>query len=130
MHLNDSMAGNNAEISLLNIGAQGNEQIKYERTAYLYAYAGIVAIGIVSFTLRSFSFYFMCLRISRNLHDMMFRGVVRAKMIFFSNNPSGRILNRFARDISNVDSMLPNVMFEITQVGYDLVKQFRIFVCE
>lgn len=48
---------------------------------------------------------------------MLFRGVTRAKMLFFNNNPSGRILNRFARDIYNVDSLLPESMFEVFDVS-------------
>lgn len=59
----------------------------------------------------------MCLQISINLHDMIFRGISRAKMIFFNNNPSGRILNRFARDINNVDTLLPNILFDVCDVS-------------
>lgn len=84
---------------------------------YIIAYACILVVGIIFYLVRSISFYQMCLRISINLHDMIFRGVTRAKMIFFNNNPSGRILNRFARDINNVDSMLPNALFDVIKVS-------------
>lgn len=109
-HLNVSLAENVNQISY-------NETISSERMAYLYTYAGILTLGIASFMFRSFAFYYMCLSISRNLHDTMFRGVARAKMSFFNNNPSGRILNRFARDINNIDSVLPNVMYDIINVS-------------
>lgn len=59
----------------------------------------------------------MCIRISMNLHDMMFRGISRAKMIFFNNNPSGRTLNRFARDIDSVDSLLPTIIVDVLDVS-------------
>lgn len=49
------------------------------------------------------------------MHDMIFRSLSRAKMIFFNNNPSGRVLNRFSRDMSNVDTLLPNISIEVLQ---------------
>lgn len=58
---------------------------------------------------------------------MIFRGISRAKMIFFNNNPSGRILNRFARDINNVDTLLPNVMFDVCDVSAFLNHFIRFF---
>lgn len=60
----------------------------------------------------------MCLRISINLHDMMFRAISRAKMLFFNNNSSGRILNRFSRDIANVDDALPHTMNDVFEVSF------------
>lgn len=54
---------------------------------------------------------------SRNLHDRMFRGITRAWMSFFNANPSGRILNRFSKDIDTVDTFLPLCLFEGIVVG-------------
>lgn len=102
--------------------AQESQEIKQGRTAFLYTYTGIIVVGVFTYTLRSISFYRMCLRISINLHDMMLRGVTRAKMIFFKNNPSGRILNRFARDINNADSLLPNSMYGVIDVSFTCFK--------
>lgn len=36
----------------------------------------------------------------------MLQRIVRAKYIFFSSNPVGRILNRFSKDISIIDNNL------------------------
>lgn len=87
-----------------------------QRESYLIVYSTIIASILISFVLRSFSFFRMCVRISINLHDMIFRGVTRAKMLFFNNNPSGRVLNRFARDMCNVDSVLPDALFNVIEV--------------
>lgn len=57
---------------------------------------------------------------------MMFRAISRAKMLFFNNNPSGRILNRFSRDIDNVDSALPNTMVDVFDVSLiSILKHFE-----
>lgn len=87
-----------------------------KRESYLIVYATIIASIIITFLLRSFAFFRMCVRISINLHDLIFRGVTRAKMLFFNNNPSGRVLNRFARDMCNVDSLLPDALFNVIEV--------------
>lgn len=88
-----------------------------QRESYLIVYTTIIASILITFLLRSFSFFRMCVRISINLHDMIFRGVTCAKMLFFNNNPSGRVLNRFARDMCNVDSLLPEALFNVIEVN-------------
>lgn len=97
------------------------ESVMQEREMFLIVYTCVMVVGTICFLVRSFSFFRMCLRISINLHDMIFRGVTRAKMIFFNNNPSGRVLNRFARDINNVDSLVPNIMVDVADVKYQLL---------
>lgn len=78
-----------------------------ERQQYILIYAILIAIFIYLIVQRTFSFFYVCLRISMNLHDRMFRGLTRATMHFFNNNPSGRILNRFSKDIGAIDTSLP-----------------------
>ncbi|XP_015596918.1 multidrug resistance-associated protein 4 isoform X2 [Cephus cinctus] len=85
-------------------------------TAYIYIYTGIViAIFFVGIT-RSISFYTLCMRCSQKLHDSMFRSLIRTSMRFFDVNPSGRILNRFSKDMLAVDELLPKAMLDAGQV--------------
>ncbi|CRL07776.1 CLUMA_CG020730, isoform A [Clunio marinus] len=81
-----------------------------ERFVYFYT-GGIVALTIFM-TCRSFAFYHMSLRISMNLHDQLFKGVTRAIMFFFHSNSTGRILNRFSKDMGTIDSLLPTVVID------------------
>ena len=39
------------------------------------------------------------------LHSNMIRGVMFAPMLFFESNPSGRILNRFAGDVTDIEQV-------------------------
>ena len=59
----------------------------------------------------------ICLKISLRLHDGLFNGIIRACMHFFNTNSSGRILNRFSSDISNVDVALPQSMLDSLEVS-------------
>lgn len=85
-----------------------------ENSAYLYL--GIVAAMVISALLTSYAFFKFCVRASTVLHNEMFSKIVYATMWFFNNNPSGRILNRFSKDIGAVDEVLPLNMADTFQV--------------
>lgn len=40
---------------------------------------------------------------ARRLHDAMLNSILRAPMVFFQTNPLGRIINRFAKDLGDID---------------------------
>lgn len=88
-----------------------------DRQRNIYIYSSSIVLVLALTLTRSFSFFTMCLRASRTLHDKLFRGIIRAKMVFFNNNPSGRILNRFSTDIGCIDSHLPVAMMDCLVVS-------------
>jgi ABC-type multidrug transport system fused ATPase/permease subunit len=78
---------------------------------------GSLIIGCMLITLlRSIMFVKNCMRASINLHNDMFSSILRGAMRFFDTNPSGRILNRFSKDIGTIDELLPRFMLESIQV--------------
>ena len=50
---------------------------------------------------------FGTIRASITLHNTLLQNLLRAPMSFFDTTPTGRIVNRFSRDIDEVDIMLP-----------------------
>lgn len=40
---------------------------------------------------------------ARRLHSAMLNSILRAPMVFFQTNPLGRIINRFAKDLGDID---------------------------
>ena len=81
----------------------------------------LVVLSIITFSssvflfLRGFNFYYIVLQASRRLHNRMLRRLVHTPMRFFDTNPSGRILNRFAKDIGFLDEQLPMVFYYFWQ---------------
>jgi ATP-binding cassette, subfamily C (CFTR/MRP), member 4 len=61
------------------------------------------------------------MRASKNLHNKMFVGVTHATMYFFNTNPSGRILNRFSKDMGQIDEILPSIMIDVIQIFLSLL---------
>ena len=59
------------------------------------------------------------MKASKNLHNQMFNGISYAHMYFFNTNPSGRILNRFSKDMGQIDEILPAVMIDVIQVKFN-----------
>ncbi|VAH36669.1 unnamed protein product [Triticum turgidum subsp. durum] len=68
---------------------------------------GILSFGQVLVTLtNSYWLITSSLRAAKRLHDYMLRSILRAPMVFFHTNPLGRIINRFSKDLGDIDRNL------------------------
>uniref|UniRef100_A0A8C5B493 Multidrug resistance-associated protein 4-like n=1 Tax=Gadus morhua TaxID=8049 RepID=A0A8C5B493_GADMO len=74
--------------------------------------AASVALGFV----RSLVFFNVLVRSAQSLHNAMFTAMLRSPVRFFDLNPIGRILNRFSKDIGQLDSLLPWTFVDFIQV--------------
>lgn len=82
----------------------------------IYIAGGFVISLFVFGLMRSLGFYTMCIKASQRLHDGMFRGIISTTMRFFDTNPSGRILNRFSKDLGATDEQLPKAILDASQI--------------
>jgi len=48
---------------------------------------------------------------SKKMHQTAFTHVMHSPVSFFDTTPVGRVLNRFTKDLDNVDNLLPQVKF-------------------
>ncbi|XP_016982738.1 probable multidrug resistance-associated protein lethal(2)03659 [Drosophila rhopaloa] len=107
---NDTVPINSTDPSIAPLTA-GEIQASVRQELVLF-YATILGATLIVYLIRTFGFFKMCLRISLHLHDRLFRGITRASMYFFNTNSSGRILNRFSKDIRTVDTDLPHTLLD------------------
>uniref|UniRef100_A0A0U9HZ93 Putative ABCC protein n=1 Tax=Chrysomela populi TaxID=154003 RepID=A0A0U9HZ93_CHRPP len=113
-------AANNTKYTVNVSSAKSNEINNIENSYdfiesqknYIYIYTIFIAGSIILTTARSLLFYQVCMNASKGLHNKMFSNVLKAPMRFFNTNPSGRILNRFSRDIGAVDEILPKATID------------------
>lgn len=87
------------------------------RQEHIVTYSVLLILTLIVYVTRTFGFFSMCLRISYRMHDMLFKGITQASMYFFNMNPSGRILNRFARDIGAIDYEIPETLIDCVLVS-------------
>ncbi|CAH0722564.1 unnamed protein product, partial [Brenthis ino] len=87
-----------------------------DTSQYLYVYTALIFCCIFFITARAFMFFKVCMTSSRNLHNDMFHSMLRGVMRFFDSNSSGRILNRFSKDIGALDELLPRFLLESIQI--------------
>lgn len=111
--------------------ASSNSNIVGKRHMFMTAYAILMTIAVVIYLYRTIGFFKFCLEIATSLHEQMFRGVTRAKMQFFHMNSSGRILNRFTKDMGCVDTSLPEVIADCANVSKhchnDIYSHYELF---
>ncbi|CAH0557787.1 unnamed protein product [Brassicogethes aeneus] len=84
-------------------------------------YSILLVLLILVIVTRTISFYRFCNSASSNMHNLMFKNVVHATMRFFNTNPSGRILNRFSKDINVADETIPLSAIETFQSGLQVL---------
>lgn len=96
-------------IEVLSATASNGEH-QEQRETFVTIYSVMLGLALILFLARTYGFFMMCLRVSLKLHDKLFGRIARATMQFFNINSSGRILNRFSRDIFAIDCNLPNSM--------------------
>lgn len=87
-----------------------------DRDTALWIYGAFIIASIILTSTRNIVFYKICMNASKNLHNLMFSSLLKAPMLFFDTNPSGRILNRFSKDVGAVDEILPRTMIESIQI--------------
>ncbi|KAF8391006.1 hypothetical protein HHK36_023306 [Tetracentron sinense] len=64
----------------------------------------LLSFGQVLVTLtNSYWLIISSLYAAKRLHDAMLNSILRAPMVFFHTNPIGRIINRFAKDLGDID---------------------------
>ena len=81
----------------------------------LVIYGSLVGASFIFLIIRALSFYLVSLRCSERLHDKMVAAVLQAPVVFFDSNPVGRIMNRFSKDISCMDDVLPKTFLRAIQ---------------
>ncbi|KAJ8668690.1 hypothetical protein QAD02_010353 [Eretmocerus hayati] len=95
--------------------ASNNETVS---TGSIDSFTGISVFGallmamIVSFFVKAVLFGTVCMNASTTIHKNMINRLLRAVTSFFDFNDSGTILNRFTKDLAQIDEFLPDRIFE------------------
>ncbi|XP_078099629.1 ATP-binding cassette sub-family C member 4 isoform X2 [Sander vitreus] len=106
----------------LNITAELNTDF------YLGVFGGLTAAVIFFGFFRNIVLFHVLVRSAQTLHNRMFNSILRTPVHFFDVNPIGRVLNRFSKDIGQLDSMLPWTFADFIQVFLQIVGTIAVSV--
>ncbi|XP_041047617.1 ATP-binding cassette sub-family C member 12 [Carcharodon carcharias] len=80
-----------------------NPQLGFYQLIYGMSIVIIIVLGVM----KGFVFTKFTLKASSTLHDNVFRKIIHSPMKFFDTTPIGRIINRFSKDMDEIDVRLP-----------------------
>ncbi|CAI7880577.1 unnamed protein product [Closterium sp. NIES-54] len=86
-----------------------------------------LATGLLS-SLRGVLLALGCLTSARSLHSRLLARVLRLPMAFFDSQPSGRLLNRFTRDMEQMDLQLPDTLLSYLSCLFQVVFAIMVIV--
>ncbi|CAB3994040.1 multidrug resistance-associated 1-like, partial [Paramuricea clavata] len=92
-----------------------------ENTRFLGIYAGVGIGQAIFVTSSSFLMAYASYRASTALHEKLLVNIMHLALAFFEVTPTGRILNRFSKDIDMVDSVIPAVLQQFLGSSFNVL---------
>ena len=94
---------------------------------YLWLILGHAVALLIAYIL---NYHVLC-NSGQNIHDMAITGIIKSPIRFFDQNPSGRILNRFSKDMAQMDELLPVALEDaITLFARTLGSSSKMLTCQ
>ncbi|XP_058296936.1 LOW QUALITY PROTEIN: ATP-binding cassette sub-family C member 12 [Hylobates moloch] len=98
---------------------------------YQWVYAASMVFVLVFGVTKGFVFTKTTLMASSSLHDTVFDKILKSPMSFFDTTPTGRLMNRFSKDMDELDVRLPfhaeNFLQQFFMVVFILVILAAVF---
>ncbi|XP_070786421.1 ATP-binding cassette sub-family C member 4-like isoform X1 [Enoplosus armatus] len=95
---------------------------------YLGVYGGLTGATIIFGFIRNLALFHVLVRCAQSLHNRMFTAILRTPVRFFDINPIGRVLNRFSKDIGQLDSNMPWTFVDFIQVFLQILSVIAVSV--
>ncbi|KAM6893207.1 ATP-binding cassette sub-family C member 4 [Lycodopsis pacificus] len=98
-----------------------NVTAELNTTFYLGVYGGLTVAVIIFGFLRNMLLFHVLVKSAQSLHNRMFTSILATPVRFFDVNPIGRVLNRFSKDIGQLDSNMPWTFVDFIQVFLQII---------
>ena len=90
---------------------------KQDADHWIWVLVAFAGAGICAHITSVLALFTMLLLGSTRLHRQMLKTVMHSPLKFFHTNPTGRILNRFSKDMGMQDEDLPWIIAEVSTVS-------------
>ncbi|KAG0014059.1 hypothetical protein BGZ80_010684 [Entomortierella chlamydospora] len=114
----------NANDKLAAGSAQEHPENYWIMTYFAWVISGTLVLALVS----SIFLIFLARRASMKLHSAMLAPLVRSPMSFFDVTSSGKIVNRFAHDVTAIDIQLPFVFLQLITMIFNALNIFGMCI--
>lgn len=95
--------------------------------SHIYYFVGLVGAATIAIMGRSYMFIYLTMKCSKRIHFESLQSVLEAKVpTFYDVTPMGQVINRFAQDLHNVDSILPDFFLQYLQHGFFVISAIII----
>ncbi|OMJ86286.1 hypothetical protein SteCoe_12274 [Stentor coeruleus] len=95
---------------------------------YIGVLGVLVGIYFFTFSLRNYSIIKCNLRSNIQLHNEALKSVALTDSLFFDKNPTGRIINRFSKDIGAIDGPLQAFAYESINAGVLIISNIIVAI--
>jgi ATP-binding cassette subfamily C (CFTR/MRP) protein 4 len=93
---------------------------------FLITYASLTAILVLLVHLLSFFYVKYFINVSNKFHKAIFDTILKVPIKFFNDHSSGRILNRFSKDMMCIDQYISIFLFEIITLMFSVIGIFVV----
>ncbi|XP_043350866.1 ATP-binding cassette sub-family C member 12 isoform X3 [Dermochelys coriacea] len=101
---NCSLLSNETEYPICDMGSiSDNPRLHFYQLVYGMSMVTMIVLSII----KGFVFTKTTLKASSVLHDNVFYKILLSPMSFFDTTPTGRLMNRFSKDVDELDVRLP-----------------------
>ncbi|KAM4601994.1 ATP-binding cassette sub-family C member 4 [Polymixia lowei] len=116
-------AGEQEKLNLKSNSTQNGTNVTEELDLdfYLGIYAGLTAATLIFGFARCLVLFNVLVKCTQTLHNRMFDAILRTPVHFFDVNPIGRVLNRFSKDIGQLDAFMPWTFVDFVQVFQQII---------
>uniref|UniRef100_A0A674EFY5 Cystic fibrosis transmembrane conductance regulator n=1 Tax=Salmo trutta TaxID=8032 RepID=A0A674EFY5_SALTR len=85
------------------------------------SWQGLTGATLIFGFARSLLMFNVLVKAAQSLHNRMFNSILRTPVRFFDINPIGRVLNRFSKDIGQLDAALPWTFVDFIQIFLQII---------
>ncbi|XP_067134882.1 ATP-binding cassette sub-family C member 4-like isoform X1 [Centruroides vittatus] len=95
----------------------GDKNLYHSEDFNVYVYIGLICAVFLTTLPSGLLIYRFFTIASCKLHNNMFRCIIRTPISFLNNNPVGKILIRFSKDVRSMDELLPFYTYFLIRGG-------------
>jgi len=96
-----------------------SQSFPWDLWTYIYVEAWCLVAGVLN-VVGTTCLFIGNIQVGRKLHRRLIHNILASPMRFFDTTPSGRILNRFGKDIDTIDAVIAQILHYVLYCFLDI----------